>query len=122
MVQYLRKEGTIMAHGKPRDVRKEQHWRGWIQRWQQSGLSVRDFCDRHHLALPSFYAWRRVLQQRDAAAGVFVPVRVIADAPPVAASGIEVVLAGGRRLQVSPGFDPATLRQLLTVLEEGPPC
>jgi hypothetical protein len=32
------------------------------------------------------------------------------------------VLAGGRRLRVTPGFDPATVRQLLAVLEEAPPC
>jgi transposase len=122
MVQYLRKEGTIMAHGKPRDPRKEQHWRGWIHRWQRSGLSARDFCNLHHLTLPSFYAWRRTLQQREAAACAVVPVRVVPDGPPVATAGLEVVLADGRRLRVSPGFDPATLRQLLTLLEEEPPC
>ena len=38
-----------MAHGKPRDPRKEQQWRRWIQLWQHSGLTVRAFCDRHHL-------------------------------------------------------------------------
>ena len=111
-----------MAHGKSRDPRKEQHWRGWIHRWRCSGLSARDFCERHRLTLSSFYAWRRTLQQRDAAAGAFVPVHVVPDAPAVGASALEVVLAGGRRLRVAPGFDPATLRQLLTVLEEGPPC
>ncbi|HTU93988.1 MAG TPA: hypothetical protein VMF69_28165 [Gemmataceae bacterium] len=35
---------------------------------------------------------------------------------------IEVVLAGGRCVRVTPGFDPATLRQLLAVLQEGEPC
>src|SRR5262249_37947207 len=54
-----------MAHGKPRDPRKEQHWRRWVQRWKNSGLTVRDFCARHQLVQPSFYAWRRELQQRD---------------------------------------------------------
>jgi hypothetical protein len=49
-----------MAHGRPRDPRQEQHWRLCIRRWRHSGLTVRAFCDRHHLAEPSFYAWRRV--------------------------------------------------------------
>ena len=35
---------------------------------------------------------------------------------------IEVVLAGGQCVRVTPGFDPAALRQLLTVLQEGGPC
>jgi hypothetical protein len=33
-----------------------------------------------------------------------------------------VLLAGGRRLRVPKGFDAATLRQLLAVLEEQTPC
>jgi transposase-like protein len=109
-----------MAHGKPRDLRKEQLWRRWIRLWQASGLNVRTFCDRHDLAPPSFYAWRRVLQQRDAVTPQFVPVRVLPDQEPTAS--LEVVLAGGHRLRVTPGFDPATLRQLLAVLEEAAPC
>jgi transposase len=111
-----------MAHGKPRDPRKEQSWRRHIQRWQNSGLTVREFCDRQQLAQPSFYAWRRQLQQRDAAAATFVPVRVVLDDQPQPAIPIEVVLASGRWVRVTPGFDPATLRQLLAVLEETPPC
>src|SRR5262249_7053296 len=110
-----------MAHGRPRDPRKEQHWRRWVQRWKNSGLTVRDFCARHQLAQPSFYASRRELQQRDAAP-TFVPVRVLPDDQPAPAAHIEVVLAGGRCVRVTPGFDPGTLRQLLVVLEEAPPC
>jgi len=110
-----------MAHGRPRDPRKEQQWRRWIQQWQTSGLTVRAFCARHALAPPSFYAWRRQLQQRDAARA-FVPIRVVPDEAPLPAHRLEVVLAGGRRLGVAPGFDPNTLRQLLAVLEEAPAC
>jgi hypothetical protein len=33
---------------------------------------------------------------------------------------LELVLAGGRVLRVPPGFDPASLRQLLRLLEELP--
>lgn len=111
-----------MAQGKPRDPRKEQQWRQWIQRWQKSGLSVRAFCDRHDLAQPSFYAWRRVLQQRDATAPTFVPVRVVPDEQLAPINCFVIVLASGRTLQVTPGFDPITLRQLLALLEEVPPC
>jgi transposase len=111
-----------MAHGRARDPRKEQHWRRFIELWRHSGMSVRAFCDRHHLAEPSFYAWRRHFQQRAAATPTLVPVQIIPDDPPRGHCGIEVVLADGRCLRVAPGFDPATLRQVLAVLEEAPPC
>src|SRR5579884_1752684 len=111
-----------MSHGKPRDSRKEQQWRRWIVQWQHGGLSVRAFCARHDLAEPSFYAWRREIRQRDAACGTFLSVQVVPDDNPSAASPFELVLAGGRTLRVPPGFDAASLRQLLAVLEEASPC
>jgi transposase len=111
-----------MSQGKPRDSRKEQQWRRWLHQWQKSGLSVREFCVRHGLAQPNFYAWRREIKHRDGAAATFVPVQVVPEAEPVPAGRFEVVLAGGRTLRVAPGFDAATLRELLAVLEEVPSC
>src|SRR5438309_10990680 len=103
-----------MAPGRARDEQKEGQWRRWIAQWQTSGLSVRDFCARHGLAVPNFYAWRRRLQRRAADTPAVVAVQVVADAPPAQASALELVLAHGRIVRVTPGFDAATLRQLLT--------
>jgi len=110
-----------MAYGRTRDEQKERQWRRWIGEWQASGLSVRAFCQRRGLTVASFYAWRRVLQRRDAERARFVPVQVLADAVPTQATALEVVLSDGRTVRVAPGFDAATLRQLLAVLE-GRPC
>jgi hypothetical protein len=74
------------------------------------------------LASASFYAWRRVLERRAAEQPTFVPVQVVADATPTQASALEVVLLGGRTVRIAPGFDAATLRRLLTVLEGGGSC
>jgi len=105
-----------MAPGRARDEQKERQWQRRIEQWRASGLSVRAFCAHHGLATASFYNWRRVLQRR-----AFVPVRVVADPMPAQTSALEVVLADGRTVRVAPGFDTATLRQLLAVLE-GRPC
>ncbi len=114
-----------MSTGKPRDPRKEQHWRDLIARWKRSGLSVRAFCQSQHLAVPSFYAWRRTLHQRDSQAQpapppvTFVPVQVrheVTDPP----APLELVLTDGRCLRIPPGFDPTQLRALLFALEDSP--
>jgi hypothetical protein len=110
-----------MAYGRARDEQKERQWRRWIAEWQASGLSGRAFCQRRDLTIASFYAWRRVLQRRDAERAAFVPVQVVADAVPTQTCALEVVLTDGRTVRVAPGFDAATLRQLLAVLE-GRPC
>jgi transposase-like protein len=112
-----------MATGKPRDERKEEHWRQRIHDWQVSGLSVSAFCARRGLNQQSFYAWRRVLRRRDSEKPHFVPLRLRDDDLPTPITpALEVLLASGRRLRVAPGFDVATLRQLLAVLEEGSSC
>jgi transposase-like protein len=111
-----------MAPGKPRDPRKEQLWRRRILLWQRSGLSVRDFCDQHDLNPAGFYRWRRFLRQRETNTPTFLPVRLVPDPEPQPTPCLEILLNGRRRLRVPDGFDPLTLRQLLAVLEETPPC
>ena len=115
-----------MAHNSS----KEQFWRRTLADWQASGLSVRQYCSRHNLSEPSFYAWRRELPKRDAARyrerpgsspsrvrPLFVPVDV--DQTP-ATGDLEVVLANARTIRVRPGFDRDTLVQLVAVLEDRP--
>jgi hypothetical protein len=109
-----------MAQGKPRDERKERQWRRWIRAWRTSGLSVQAFCAQHALAQPRFYFWRRELDRRDATAATFVPVHLVTEQDPCPGRSLEVQLAGGRTVRVPPGFDAATLRQLLAVLEDKP--
>lgn len=112
-----------MAPGRPGDERKERYWRQHIRDWQSSGLSIRSFCARRGPSQPSFYAWRREPLCRDSDQPLFVPIRPLIEDPPVAdVHGLEVLLARGRRIRVAPGFDKATLRQLLSVLEEEPRC
>jgi transposase len=114
------------------DPRKQQRWFDLMQRWRQSQLTVRAFCDRHGLNEANFYLWRRVLRERGLLDDPSTPAQrvphtqhhaafVELTVDPPSATAIEVVLRDQRLLRVHPGFDPATLRQLLGVLEE-PAC
>lgn len=115
--------------GAPRDHGKEQFWRRLLRLWQNSGRTVRAFCAEQGVSEASFFAWRRTIAQRDQrpaappeCAATFVPLRVIATPAPEPARPFEVVLNDDRVVRVPPGFDPASLRQLLTILEAERPC
>jgi transposase len=124
-----------MAKGQ-RDRAKERHWRGHLAAWRRSGQSVRAYCAAQGLSEPSFYAWRRVLLQRDGRSGIkvapgatspsaalagrspFVPVRLVEEA--TSAASVEVVLRGGRVVRVAAGFTAQTLREVVAALEDLP--
>ena len=116
------------------DVSKQNRWLELIGRWQQSQLTVREFCERHHLSEASFFSWRRVLRQRGLLDELFAPktAKVAAESPafvkltplepkPTATNAVELVLNDRRVLRVRPGFDADLLLQLVHLLEE-PTC
>jgi hypothetical protein len=100
-----------MAKGQQRDLKRETFWRGVMKRFGGSGLTGRAFCVRERLSEPSFYAWRRVLRQRDAEVSEPAFVSVVAAAAAAvhaaavghASEGIEIEWRGG-------GFDRCVVR------------
>ena len=105
------------------DPRKQQHWLDVVRRWQQSRLTVREFCRRHRLGEVSFYFWRRTLRERGlwpeiGEAPSFLPVHVEPESPP---APLELVLPEGLVVRLTAGFDAVALRQLLALLRT-PQC
>ena len=76
-----------------RDPDKEAYWRRHVAGQAESGLSIRNYCQRQGLAEPSFYLWRRELTLRDReataehSADLFLPVTVLTDDPLPGESG-----------------------------------
>ena len=111
-----------------RDPAKEQFWRDTFQRHKQSGLSIREFCDRESLKAWTFSWWRRELTKRDRerqppkpkleSKSPFIPVQVVPDPKQAqSSSAIEIVLPAGPTLRVPSGFDVQVLTGVLDVLE-----
>lgn len=103
---------------------RERFWRKLIAGQAQSGVSIRDWCERHGVSEPSYYFWRRELErrreQRQNASPQIVPVEV---APPAAASrcDLEIELPGRILVRVGPGCNLDLLRQALALLRAGGP-
>lgn len=103
-----------------------EHWLRITHQQRCSGLSVAAFCRQNRVAESSFFAWRRRLaaSARVAATPAFVEVKAAATQAARPSSTlqdcggvIELSVSGDRRLRVTRGFDPQTLRELILLLE-----
>ena len=52
---------------KSRRIETREFWEAAIRLWTESGLSVREFCNREGLAEHTFYSWRRELMSESPA-------------------------------------------------------
>jgi hypothetical protein len=130
-----------------RNSDKAAYWADIIRRYRQSGLTQPQFCRENDVSFHSLRWWlhqpraRRAMETlHDAthqkarpephpparpAVARFLPVRVletVTDRPPDSPlpgspSSIQVLLGGGRRIAVGPGFDPDVLRRVVVALE-----
>lgn len=91
-----------------------------LEAWAESGLSVAAFARQHGIQAKRLGWWRKRLEEVAEPAPVFHRVQLIQDRERDESGGdgaVELVLRGGRRISVRPGFDTATLEQLVRVVE-----
>ena len=81
-----------------------------------SGLTRREFSEQNRVAVNTLSRYiSRYSGQPPSGGPEFVEVEVTA--PDGTSAGVTVVLAGGRRVHLDKGFDAATLRAAVKVLE-----
>jgi transposase-like protein len=94
---------------------RREYWQELVAQQEQSGLSVHAFCEQRGVTEASFYGWRKQLRGGSPVGFALVEATgsgLRSKAP------VELVLATGERVQISPGADAATLRMVLGVLRE----
>ena len=89
--------------------------------FESSGRSRREFCLSHGLKVSTLDGYRKRRRQRQRESGsadwLAVEVKNAKESQSAGASGLAVVLAQGRRIEVSREFDVATLERLLSLIE-----
>jgi transposase len=104
-------------------------WSERVRKWERSGLEIADFARREGLNPKLLGWWRWKLQPGGLTSTApapeprFLPVHVVATAPPRATAPIEIALPNGRVVRILPGFDPATLERVLAIVgADEPSC
>ena len=137
---------TFRYHVMARTSDKAARWAEVIRRYSQSGQTQAQFCRENDISYHSLRWWLhqpRAKRAMEALRGAtdktraksqtpsrsevarFLPVRIVETAAgpepdrPFAGSAppIQVLLGGGRRVAVGPGFDPDVLRRVVLALE-----
>ena len=105
---------------KRRRVRRD--WPALVQAQATSGLSVSAFCRQQGLSMSHFYRMRRCCRgtETSAVGAGFVELRAVD--PQGSGSGVAVVLDGGWRLELAPGFDAPTLERALACVTRRGGC
>jgi transposase-like protein len=120
------KRKQVIGNGQRRRSRAEAEQ--LVDAFEVSGLRRREFCLKHGVVVGTLDFWRKrgreeqgpiasnpARTQNKAARARLVEVELAGTA---SSSRLAVVLSRGRRVEVSAGFDAATLERLLAVLEQ----
>lgn len=108
---------------KKQDVEKARYWKAIIHQAARSGLSNGEFCRQRKLQESQFYWWQRKLAATRHPTNGSRPTptaasfALVSEEPGPADAGIELVLAGGRRLRIARGVDEQTLRSVVAALD-----
>ena len=97
---------------------KRRFWKKHIETWQSGNLKQSEYCRRHQLKIHRFVYWKKKYKKPKLPGASFVQVYP----PQVFKSPLHPrptplrVLISGLKIEVEPGFDPATLKQLVVTL------
>ena len=93
-------------------MRSKREIRRIVEGFAKSGLTRREYCAKHGVAMTTLDYWRRAHRKQKP---TLVPVAIEEAHHPLA--GFALVLANGRRIESSWSFAEADLQRLIRALE-----
>lgn len=101
-----------------RDPERRRQWKEAVDRWRESGLSMRAFAAREGLSAQALRYWRHRFAEEPEVE--FAPVKVVEPVVPRSAASeapvFDVRFGDSTGIGVPAGFDEAELRRLISVV------
>ena len=101
---------------------RSEHWAGHVAAWRGSGLSQREYCDRHGLVkgTMSHWVWRLKAVELEQVEQLMVELpSAPSETLPSEPAAIELEIGGRYLLRLRVGTDSTHLREVIEVLEAG---
>ena len=94
---------------------RKTYWKKLVKEHGQSQLSVTDFCRNHRINPQRFYLWRKRFQSEPTFSDTDAFLELIPTSEKTG-SGIRLRMESGMSIELDCHFDPATLRQVISIL------
>jgi hypothetical protein len=94
-----------------------RYWTELVSEQKQSGLSVQDFCRERQISIHSYRGWRTRLNKEPSPSGEWLTLKSQSRTSAETAITIRI---GAAHIDVSTGFDPQLLRDIVAALQM--PC
>ena len=92
---------------------KRRFWERHIQSWQASGLTQTEYQRKHNLSKWQFVYWKKKFDQPFSSEVSLVPISLPQTRP---SAPLSLVVNGRYRIEISEGFQPTVLEQVLDVV------
>ena len=96
-----------------------QEWRERLEDFAVSEMTVQEWCDFNRVAVHQYYYWRRRLnntQTQPTTTTQWMPVQIRDNPAPSKPTTPLTIHIAGAAIQVTPGFDPDMLRDVVKAL------
>ena len=93
------------------------NWQKLVKEQAQSNLRVGDFCRDHQINPQRFYLWRQRFNSQSPASGTGAFLELVPSSKNKKESGIRLKVDHGLSIELDCGFDPSTLRQVISLLK-----
>ena len=97
---------------------REALWKDRIVRFEQSGLSIKKFCEKEHIPLSTFNWWRKKIKEEVYAPGGFIELSGKAQISRFEGKNFILHLPGIGTLEIPQGSSLSCVKELVRVLLE----
>lgn len=105
---------------KPDRSNRAVFWQQMLNDYAQSGCSVKQFCKKRSISIPSFYQWKKKLSTSRATTNAIIPIKLIAAVPAACAPSrtVQIFTPSGFSIRIDSATQSDDLLRILRAIDD----